>query len=80
MISTRRLQSKPCSPNYIHPNCSTRRNTMKTEYLFKPNNHWKSAPTELTPLNYIPENIYQELKKFYGEDMLKVEIKEEDTQ
>ena len=36
---------------------------MKTEYLFKPNNHW----------NYIPENIYQELKKSYGEDMLKVE-------
>ena len=43
---------------------------MKTEYLFKPNKHW----------NYIPENIYQELKKFYGEDVLKVEIKEEDTQ
>ncbi len=41
---------------------------MKTEYLFKPNLHW----------NYIPENIYRELKKFYGEDMLKVEIKEEE--
>ena len=23
-----------------------------------------------------PENIYQELKKFYGEDMLKVQVKE----
>ena len=41
---------------------------MKTEYLFKPNSHW----------NYIPENIYLELKKFYGEDVLKVEIKEEE--
>lgn len=49
---------------------------MKTEYLFKPNNHWKSAPTELTPLNYIPENIYKELLKFYGEDMLKMHVKE----
>lgn len=39
---------------------------METEYLFKPNNHW----------NYIPENIYKELFKFYGEGMLKVQVKE----
>ena len=67
MISTRRLQSKPCSPNYIHPNCSTRRSTMKTEYLFKPHLHW----------NYIPEDVYQELKKFYSDEVLKIEEEEE---
>ena len=41
---------------------------MKTEYLFKPHLHW----------NYIPEGVCQELSKFYGEDMLKIEITEEE--
>lgn len=40
---------------------------MKTEYLFKPNLHW----------NYIPEDVYQELKKFYSDEVLKIEEEEE---
>ena len=40
---------------------------MKTVYKFKPASHW----------NYITEQQYDILVKFYGEDMLKTEQEEE---
>ncbi len=40
---------------------------MKTVYLFKPHLHW----------NYITEDVYNVLSRFYGEDMLKISEEEE---
>jgi len=39
---------------------------MKTEYQFNPAGHW----------NYIPESVYNVLKEFYSDDMLRIVVTE----
>ena len=40
---------------------------MKTVYKFKPNGHW----------NYITKEVYEVLRKFYSDEMLKIEEEDE---
>ena len=40
---------------------------IKTVYKFKPNGHW----------NYITKEVYEVLRKFYSDEMLKIEEEEE---
>ena len=40
---------------------------MKTVYKFKPNGHW----------NYVTKEVYEVLRKFYSDEMLKIEEEEE---
>lgn len=39
---------------------------IKTIYKFKPNGHW----------NYITKEVYEVLRKFYSDEMLKIEEEE----
>jgi hypothetical protein len=40
---------------------------IKTIYKFKPNGHW----------NYITKEVYEVLRKFYSDEMLKIEEEDE---
>ncbi len=40
---------------------------MKTVYKFNPNGHW----------NYITKEVYEVLRKFYSDEMLKIEEEDE---
>ena len=40
---------------------------IKTIYKFKPNGHW----------NYITKEVYEVLRKFYSDEMIKTEEEEE---
>ena len=40
---------------------------IKTVYKFKPNGHW----------NYITKEVYEVLRKFYSDEMLKIEEEDE---
>ena len=40
---------------------------MKTVYKFKPNGHW----------NYVTKEVYEVLRKFYSDEVLKTEEEDE---